>query len=167
MATTSFFHDTRRAKPGCASVLKMAIAHNCTRSYVSLDAKLLPNQWDEVHSQVINHPNKQVLNLYLIKVKQQIDRTILFLTEEGRLQGMTANDIRDEIERKLKPEKIEKKEKAEKDKKKFAAWFLKVADSKSKSTLDVFMQTYRRMQAFMGEKPLFYRLMFVQLKGFH
>ena len=117
MATTSFFHDTRRAKPGCASVLKMAIAHNCTRSYVSLDAKLLPNQWDEVHSQVINHPNKQVLNLYLIKVKQQIDRTILFLTEEGRLQGMTANDIRDEIERKLKPEKIEQKEKAEKHKK--------------------------------------------------
>lgn len=152
MATTSFFHDTRRTKPGCASVLKMAIAHNCTRSYVSLDAKLLPDQWDEVHSQVINHPNKQVLNLYLIKVKQQIDRTILFLTEEGRLQGMTANDIRDEVERKLNPEKIEKKEKAEKDKKKFAAWFLKVADSKSESTRGVFMQTYRRMQAFMGEK---------------
>ena len=39
------FYDTRRAKPGCASVLKMAIARNCTRTYIYLDAKQLHNQW--------------------------------------------------------------------------------------------------------------------------
>ena len=47
------FYYARRAKPGCALVLKMAIAHNCTRTYVYLGAKLLHNQWNEVLSRVI------------------------------------------------------------------------------------------------------------------
>ena len=97
MAKTKFFLDTRRAKPGAPSVLKVVINHRNTRSYVSLDAKLLPEQWDAEHSRVINHPNEKLLNLYVIRVTEVVERTILILTDEGRMQCIFADDIKNEI----------------------------------------------------------------------
>lgn len=152
MATTKFFLDTRRAKPGSPSVLKVVINHRNTRSYVSLDAKLLPEQWDAEHSRVINHPNERLLNLYVIRVSEVVERTILILTDEGRMPGLVADDIKKEIERKLNPEKAEKKAQIQERKNLFVTKFLAFAESKSKSTCGVYMQTYRRMVAFAGKK---------------
>ena len=152
MATTKFFLDTRRAKPGSPSVLKVVINHRNTRSYVSLDAKLLPEQWDAEHSRVINHPNERLLNLYVIRVSEVVERTILILTDEGRMPGLVADDIKNEIERKLNPEKAEKKAQIQERKNLFVTKFLAFAESKSKSTCGVYMQTYRRMVAFAGKK---------------
>lgn len=152
MATTKFFLDTRRAKPGSPSVLKVVINHRNTRSYVSLDAKLLPEQWDAEHSRVINHPNERLLNLYVIRVSEVVERTILILTDEGRMLGLVADDIKNEIERKLNPEKAEKKAQIQERKNLFVTKFLAFAESKSKSTCGVYMQTYRRMVAFAGKK---------------
>ncbi len=152
MAKTKFFLDTRRAKPGAPSVLKVVINHRNTRSYVSLDAKLLPEQWDAEHSRVINHPNEKLLNLYVIRVTEVVERTILILTDEGRMQCIFADDIKNEIERKLNPEKAEKNAQVQQRKNLFATRFIAFAESKSKSTCGVYMQTYRRMQAFAGKK---------------
>lgn len=152
MATTSYFLDTRRTKPGRASVLKIAINHRNTRSYISLDAKLLPKQWDAKRSRVIKHPNEKLLNMYISGVWHQVEQTILILTVEGRLHGMTALDIRDEVERKIFPEKARKKDQAKLNRILFAKRFLDFAHTKSKSTCGVYMQTYLRMTAYAGHK---------------
>ena len=152
MAKAKFFLDTRRTKPGSPSVLKVAIGHRDKTSYISTNARLLPSQWDAEHSLVINHPEQRLLNIYIMGVLQQVDRTIFILADNGGLQSMTANDIKLEIERKLNPEKVEEQEQKKRDKNLFAARSLKFTWSKTGSTHRIYMQTYKRMLEFAGEE---------------
>lgn len=154
MAKAKFFLDTRRTKPGSPSVLKVAIGHRDKTAYISLTVRLFPNQWDARHSKVVKHPEQQLLNIYVGGVKQQVDRTFFILADNGRLQTMTANEIKTEIERKLNPEKVEAREQKELKAKLFAARFKQFAESKKASTCGVYMQTYRRMTDFLGEPAL-------------
>ncbi len=152
MARTKFFLDTRRTKPGSPSVLKVAIGHRDKTSYISTDARLLPTQWDCGQSMVVNHPEQKVLNLYLMGIMQQVERTIFILADAGSLQSMTANDIKLEIERKLNPSKVEAKEQAERRKNLFVRRYLAFADSKKPSTKRIYIDTYKRMVEFAGKK---------------
>ena len=112
----------------------------------------MPNQWDQKRSRVIKHPNAEWFNVYVSEVEQHVNRTILILTSDKRLQSMTANDIRDEIERRINPEKVEKKQKVDQRKNLFVTRFLKFAESKKPSTKGVYMHTMSRMRAFAGAK---------------
>lgn len=152
MATTKLILDARKVKPGKPLFLRLVINNRNTRAYITLDAKLFPDQWDKEHLRVINHPLEKPLNLYIMKVMQHVESTVYHLTEDGRIKGMFANDIKEEIERKINPEKVEKKKKEEERKNLFLTRFLKFAESRSKSTCRVYMQTYRRMVAFAGKK---------------
>ena len=152
MAKTSFYLDTRRTKPGCPSVLKIAISHGNSRVYISLNVTLFPSQWDAKHSQVINHPNEKMLNYQVAIFMQQVDHVIFVLTVEGRLYGMTAKEIKDEFERRYYPKRPEEKKQAVAKKALFVKHFLAFAESKKKSTRQVYMQTYSRLVAFMGNK---------------
>lgn len=154
MAKVKFFLDTRRTKPGYPSVLKVAISHHDKTAYISLEARLMPEQWDATNSLVINHPEQHVLNIYIGGVKQRVERTIFILADNGGLQSMSANDIKLEIERILNPSKIEENERKQRSKKLFTHRFKKFAESKKESTCGVYMQTFRRMVAFIGETSL-------------
>jgi AraC-like DNA-binding protein len=90
MARAKFFLDTRRSKPGSLSVLKVAISHHDKTAYISLEARLLPEQWDSEHSSVVNHPDQKLLNIYINGVMQKVDRTIFILADSGNLATMTA-----------------------------------------------------------------------------
>ena len=152
MANSSFFLDTRRTKPGCPSVLKVAICHKRISAYISLPVKLFPNQWDSRKNQVVKHPQQQLYNLQITGIKQVVDRTIFILADDGRLPSMTAADIRDEVERKLNPEKAELKKQEQVRKNLFVTRFTMFADSKKPSTRGVYMHTLSRMRAFAGAK---------------
>lgn len=152
MAKVKFFLDTRRKKQGTPCVLKVAIGHHDATAYISLETKLLPEQWDAVQSKVVNHPEERLLNIYILGVMQQVQRTILWLADSGELQSVSANDIKIEAERRIYPDKVKAKEEAEKRKKLFVNRFLAFAESRSKSTCKVYMQTYRRMVAYAGKK---------------
>lgn len=152
MAKTSFYLDTRRTKPGRPSVLKLSINHRSSRTYISLNAKLFPCQWDAGHWRVVNHPNAKLLNHHVMMVWQQVEQTILILTIDGKLDEMSANEIKYEFERRFYPEKAEEKRQAVEKRTLFANRFLAFTRSKRKSTCGVYMQTYRRMAAFMGNK---------------
>ena len=154
MARAKFFLDTRRSKPGSLSVLKVAISHHDKTAYISLEARLLPEQWDSEHSSVVNHPDQKLLNIYINGVMQKVDRTIFILADSGNLATMTANDIKLEIERRIDPVKADEKTKAEQRKKLFATRFLAFANSKKTSTCEVYMHTYKRMVVFVGEDKL-------------
>jgi len=150
MANTRFFLDERGAKPGKPSVLKVAIAHKKKTALVSLDARILPNQWDKKKLRIINHPDQLLMNVYITTVKQQIDSSLLTLANDGKLDSMTISDIKTFIDDRLHPERIEAREKAKAKANSLLARFLKYADSRKPSTRGVYMQTYRRLLAFEG-----------------
>ena len=152
MAKAKFFLDTRRTKPGSPSILKVAIGHGDKTSYISLPAKLFPNQWDEDKKKVVNHPDAELLNIHIEDAMQQVKRVIFIITDNGQIHSMTANDIKDEAERRINPLKAEKKEEEQKKKRLFAIRYQKFAESKKDSTKRIYMVTYRRMQQFAGKK---------------
>lgn len=129
------------------SVLKIAIGHKNKTSYISLDARLLPNQWDSLRGKVLNHPEKQVISAYIYEVKQAVDSIIIDLTREGRLKEMSANDIRDYVVAELNPEKKEEKV----DETLFQVRFLKFIETKKESTKETYMHTLNRVKAYIGE----------------
>ena len=152
MAKAKFFLDTRRRAKGEPCVLKVAIGQREKTAYISLETRILPEQWDAVHSKVIKHPEERLLNIYISGVMQQVERTIFLLADSGKLSSMSANEIKLEVERRINPEKVNEKEEAERRKKLFEVQFLKFAQSKKASTCNVYMQTYKRLQAYLGNK---------------
>ena len=152
MATAKFFLDTRRTKSGSPSVLKVAISHLRKTSYISLPAKLFPDQWNPERNKVINHPDAELLNIQVEDAMQKVKRVIFIITDNGNITSMTAADIKDEAERRINPVKAEKKEQEAKSKRLFAFRYKKFAESKKESTKRIYMVTYRRMEQFAGKK---------------
>ena len=58
MATLKFFLDTRAIKPESSAPLKIQLTHNRQVSFIALNIKLRPDQWDAVSLSVKNHPQK-------------------------------------------------------------------------------------------------------------
>ena len=151
MANTRFYLDERKTKANKPCVLKVAIAHHGVTALISLDAKVLPQQWDSKKLRVINHPDEMLMNLHITHTKQLIDTAILSLAHEGCLDTMKASEVKSRVLDKLKPERVEVRENEEFKATSFAVRFLKFADSKKPSTRGVYMQTYSRLVAFAGE----------------
>ena len=151
MANTRFYLDERKTKAKKPCVLKLAIAHQGATVLVSLDAKVLPNQWDSKKHRVVNHPDQQMMNMYISTVKQQIDTFILSLTSQGVLDTMKPVELKSKVLDVLYPRRVEERNEAEREATSFAARFLKFADSKKTSTRGVYMQTYRRLRAYLGD----------------
>lgn len=151
MANTRFYLDERRVKKGSPALLKIVVAHKRASALISLDIRLYPEQWDAKKQKVINHPDQLLTNIFITNVKQQVDTIILNLANEGTLRTMTATELRSHIQDKLNPERVEAREEEERKAKSFAVRFLKFAESKKAGTCGVYMQTYRRMTAFIGD----------------
>ena len=164
MANTRFFLDTRKKSKGGLSTLKVALAHQKETAYIILDVRLLPEQWDSTNSIVINHPEQERLNLFIADRRIMIERTLLILRDQGKINKLDAKGIKREIEESLYPERAEKREKREKkerDKNLFANRFLAFAESKiKKSTNGIYMHTYKRMEAYMGSPEKLHKLAF-------
>jgi hypothetical protein len=150
MATTRFYLDVRRAKPGKPSLMKIAICHDYKQSLFTTDVKLLPDQWDDKKQRVVNHPEKLLLTNYLHKVLNQVDAIIIQLTNEGVLRNMTASEIKDLIAAELDPDAKKQKE----DKYSFVYRFKKYMDRTKPGTKKTFAHTLSRLTAFLGEKEL-------------
>lgn len=126
MATTRFFLDTRNIKAGSPATLRVAIAHQCKTAYIKLEVRLQATQWDAKKCKVINHPDQARLNVYISGVMQQVNKFILTLADDGRLTGMSANEVRDYVEEQMKPEVAEEKRASSL----FAARFLRFVERK-------------------------------------
>lgn len=150
MASTKFYLDCRRSKPGQPSVLKIAIGHGNKTSYISLDARLLPNQWDSSKEKVKEHPDKQILNAYIYEMKQNVDAQIIFLTREQKIKSMSANDIREFIMEELDPDR----KKAKEDKTTFLYRFNQYASRMKPGSKRTFDHTLNRLTAYVGEAAL-------------
>ena len=163
MANIRLFLDTRRVDQLGQSQLKIALSQNRKTTYISLDVRLTSDQWDKTRSLVVKHPEQKKLNVLLADKVKQLERTILYLSDLGRLKGLDAIGIKSEIEKDLYPDRYEKKEQkeqVERDKKLFANRFLSFAECKKESTKEIYMHTYKRMVAFMETAQKLHRLSF-------
>lgn len=152
MANTRFYLDERWSKNDKPRVLKIAIAHKGMTALISLSVKVRPNQWDKTDQQIINHPDQKLLNAFITSIKNKVDAIILYLESEGTLHSMTTAELKNHIHDKLNPDRANEREETNRKSKLFSNRFLAFADSKKPSTKGVYMQTYRRMEAFIGNK---------------
>lgn len=150
MIYSRFYLDTRRAKVDALCVLKIAINHKGKSALISLESRLRQDQWDNDRGCVVNHPNEEMLNLYLIKLKQQVDSLLLRLAIDGKTDNMTVGDLKTIVDMELNPHKAATRKRNVK--RLFAARFKSFAQSKRASTCRLYMATYRRMQAYAGRK---------------
>lgn len=150
MANTRFFLDKRNAKEGKAVVLKITIAHHHKSALISLDAKIFPDQWDDVRKQIINHPDRQVLNTYINRVKSQVDSLIVRWTNEGIINSLTASQIKDMCMDELDPDR----KKAKEDKTTFLYRFRKYAERMKSGSRKTFDHTLNRLFAFKDEATI-------------
>lgn len=139
MATTKLYLDTRAAKKGQPSPLKLAVVHKSSTALLKLNVSLLPNQWDKTACKVINHPQKNFLNTYLAQRKLEADTEILRLIASGDAKTMSATEIKNHLSG-----KDEKKDESVL----FSTRFLKFAERKKASTKEIYMHTYGRIKAF-------------------
>lgn len=144
MATTKFYLDCRRVKPGQPAVMKIAIGHGDKTCYMSLDVKILPEQWED--GRVINHPDKMVLNAYLNEMKAKVDTHILWLTKEHKINTMSAIDIRESVLCEID----DKKKKAKEDQTLFLYRFNRYAERLKPGSKRTFDHTLNRLTAFKG-----------------
>lgn len=146
MATTKFYLDTRNLESGKEAPLKLAITHKGNTALISLDVRILSKQWDKNAGKITAHPNKLSLNTYIGNRKQSVDNILLKLAEGGELPRMNVVGIKKRIIRELTNTGVDG------NRDRFASRFLKFADSKKKSTREIYMHTYRRMLAYMGDR---------------
>ena len=152
MANSRFYLDERKTKAGCPCVLKIGIAHKGMSAFISLDVKIFPNQWDAKKMRVVNHPDQMLINVYIAGVKQQVDTIILTLANEGKLGSMGTAELKNYISDQLNPEKAEAKEDEKRRANLFATRLKKFADNKSASTKRLYMETYKRLYEYAGER---------------
>lgn len=107
MATVSLYLDKRACSEGQNAPIKIAINHKGATTLISTGIKVSENQWDGRRKEVVSHPNKRQINMFLSGRKLQIESVILSLTG---LERRTAREIREMILDEIDPERSEKKE---------------------------------------------------------
>jgi hypothetical protein len=130
--------------------MKIVISHANQSAQFVTDVKLFPNQWDEQKKRVVNHPDKQLVTTYLLRLQGQVETILLQLANEGVLNKMTATEIKNLVAAELDPDAKKQKE----DKYSFVYRFKKYMDRTKPGTKKTFAHTLSRLTAFVGEKEL-------------
>lgn len=153
MASIKFYFDDRRAKPDKPVILKLAVAHKSKTSYVSLDIKLLPSQWDERGCKVKNHPDKVAYNAFISDERRKAEAALAELAKNGSLATMSIFELRDHIKETLHPTKTEEPDQ-EVPVSLFLPRFLTFIAPKKESTKEIYEHTLNRIKAHIGEEGL-------------
>ena len=130
MANVILWLDTRRANARNQFPLKIQIYEGRKRANISTSVSLLPNQWDDCKCEVINHPQRKELNATLLCKLAEIERHILDLSIQGKLDGMSAADIKKSYEKSISPVDVNADT--------FVKVFIRFAEKKQKSTRQLY-----------------------------
>jgi hypothetical protein len=151
MANSRFYLDNRRVQAGKPSLMKIAIVHQHKQAMINTSIKLMPDQWDEQRQRVVNHPDKQLISIYLNKLRSQIDTLILRLTNENVLNNMNVVELKNFIMEELDPQAKKQKE----NEYSFIYRFMRYRERTKPGTRKTFDYTLNRITAFVGgEKEL-------------
>lgn len=109
MASVKYYFDKRAKSKDGKYPLKLSISNRQEYTLINLEVRLLPSQWDNTKSVVVNHPNKLFINNYLSRQKINVEMEILNLKASGALSSMNGMKLKTEIQKRLNPEEKEKK----------------------------------------------------------
>lgn len=99
MIATKFYLDTRKTKVGNPAPLMITIFIRKQTSYLNTGIKILPENWNakamQAKSRTVQRRAEEIL--------YSVNTILSQLTSEGRLDGMSAKEIRDVVRRQLSP----------------------------------------------------------------
>ncbi len=144
MGKLGLYLDTRRVSKDGTSLLKLLIRHKGKTSYISLQIKLLPEQWDNDKQKVIGHPNKGVLNTIITQKFLEYEAEMLDLLKLGKITGLNAYQIKDELLLRTNTEYALRKDKSNS----FSVCFMRFVDQKKGRTKDIYLQTYKKLATY-------------------
>ena len=101
--------DTRATKQGKPAPLKICISHNGRSALLLTGVTLLKEQFNADKGRVEKHPNKVFLNSFLKRRLYDVEEIILNLSTERKLASMTATELKNFIDAKLKGIDVTKK----------------------------------------------------------
>ncbi len=133
MAKVSLWFDNRR--PNAKNLFPLKIFIRADRSCVSINSgiRLRPDQWDAQKNEVVNHPQKQLLNTSIRCKLAEIEKHFLELNALGQLSRMSASDIKKSYEKKSSPDSGSANT--------FEKVFIRFAERKQKSTRQLYEST--------------------------
>lgn len=147
MITTRFYLDARQSDGKRPAQLKVVISKNGKSAMIPLCVALLPSQWDRKAEKVVNHPNRSFLNVYVTRMKLNVDSRILDMLEKGEAAGMDAYQIRDVLRMSMDGSKN--------DAHLFSRRLRLFADRKENSgTKGLYYQTLRKIQLYTDAETL-------------
>ena len=149
MATIKFYLDIRRSK-NSASILKIAITQDRKCSYISLNVRLTPNQWDARKERVKDHPEKQTLNSYLLNIRSRLENLLIMFAHDGTLRLHTAASLKEKFSEEIFPDLKRKKQ----DQTTFLYRFMKYAERMKPGSKRIFDHTLNRLTVFKGSDYL-------------
>ncbi len=103
MATIKIYLDLRGVSKGNPAPLKLAITKRRSTTYLGLDVKVLPSQWDARTERVRDHKNKVQINNYIHNRKSEAENLLMRLTTDGELTGFTCTQIKNRLAAILSP----------------------------------------------------------------
>ncbi len=99
MITTKFYLDTRATAAGCAAPLKISVTVNRTVAYIPTGIRLLPSDWNRAANKAKSAAVQQAADM----VRMNVINISLRLSQEGKLDGLGAREVRDRILGELSP----------------------------------------------------------------
>lgn len=154
MVGCRLYFDERRLDKQGHGALRVMITRNGTVAMMSLGIKLLSDQWDGAH--VVNHPEAKVLNS-AIRIKiGDIERCLRDLTNEGRLMGKTAAQVKTLVEEELTPGLAQMRKEAALKRKVavngISAYFRRfIARKDNEGTRGLYQDTYNKLVKFCDD----------------
>ncbi len=143
--SVSIYLDTRAVKDGKPAPLKAAVRRKGATSFIPLEIKVLPEQWNKDRLEVINHPNSKRINLIIGKKRLAIESAIFKLMEEGEIAGLNSNQLRDKVLMLIGPEARAKAESQKLFRYRYTR-FMELKDNAG--TKRVYAFTLRKLEAF-------------------
>lgn len=144
MASIKLYLDTRGLPDGAAAPLKLSISHKGAKALLSLGLRVKPGQWDKNAGQVTAGADRQVINSFITGRKHRVDLLLLELIESGEIARMDAHEIKRRAAAVLMPEQNAGKDSL------FASRFMKFASAKKQRTKEIYLLTYKRLEAYAG-----------------
>ena len=99
MITTKFYLDTRSTAAGSAAPLKISVTVNRTVAYIPTGIRLLPSDWNRAGNRAKSAAIQQAADL----IRMNVINICLRLSQEGKLDGLNAREVRDRILEEMSP----------------------------------------------------------------
>ena len=139
MARDKFYHDKRGVAAGKEAPLKIKIMSKGVGAFLTLDVRILPNQWNDRKERIVGHPDERSLNMFIRKRLFEVEDIVRGLPRamNGKQMAERVRVLLDADSKSYLPENL------------FISVARRYAESRNaKRTQEIYNQTIKAMLAF-------------------